>query len=393
MALTPQHHSLTYSLADQSFARGKSVGIFNVSIDLLHALAGQSPCPRLTVLANSSMRDQLTLPGSARVEVHDLALRGSLGRIWWDQFATYAAARRSGNEWLLLPKGFASFARPCPVRLAPLIHDVLQDHYDRHYPDELGRLEVAYFRASLRASLRQADVIFTPTQFTSREVQRVAQEKGWRVPPLVCCGEGFHRPAPSSAAERRDVVVLASRFPYKLTRQTVEFFSRWRRDNPSSESIHWIGSFPPGLELPALAGFRRHPRLPEREFRELMGRARVIVFTSEYEGFGRPPVEAVLAGACPVYSDIAATREVMGECGCRFDNGDYQSFAAALRQALATTPSQLRVWADELAARHNWEAVVDRILVALSNPPNPRLNGPPRKFTGTICHGGNDPQN
>jgi glycosyltransferase involved in cell wall biosynthesis len=366
MVSPPKYNSLTYSLADQSFARTKSVGIFNVSIDLLHALARRPQCPPLTLLANSSLRDKLALPTTVRTEFHDLALCGNSGRILWDQFAAYAAARRSGNEWLMLPKGFGSFARRCPVRLAPLIHDVLQDHYDRHYPHEVGRLETAYFRASLRASLRQADVIFTPTQFTSREVQRVARQKGWRVPPLVCCGEGFVRPAPSPITERRDVVVLASRFPYKLTRQAVEFFSRWHRENPSSESVHWIGSLPQGLQLPALPGFRAHPRLPESEFRQLMGRARVVLFTSEYEGFGRPPVEAVLAGASPVYSDIPATREVMSGCGCPFDNGDYQSFAAALRQALATPPAQLQLWANELLARHNWDSVADRVLAALS---------------------------
>jgi glycosyltransferase involved in cell wall biosynthesis len=366
MVLPPKRISVTYSLADQSFARTKSVGIFNVSLDLLRVLAQRPQGLRLTVLANSSLRESLALPATTQTQIHDLALRGSLGRICWDQFAAYAAARRSGNEWLLLPKGFASFARRCPVRLAPLIHDVLQDHYDRHYPHEVGRLEVAYFRASLHASLSQAEVIFTPTHFTSREVQRVAAERGWRIPPLVCCGEGFERRAPSPVTERRDIVVLASRFPYKLTRQMVEFFSRWRREDPSTESVHWIGSFPAGLELPALAGFRRHPRLPEKEFRDLMGGARVVVFASEYEGFGRPPVEAVLAGACPVYSDIPATREVMSGGGCPFDNGNYPSFAAALHQALATTPAQLRVWADELLARHNWEAVADRIATALS---------------------------
>jgi glycosyltransferase involved in cell wall biosynthesis len=146
----------------------------------------------------------------------------------------------------------------------------------------------------------------------------------------------------------------------------VEFLSRWGRENPSNEKTHWIGSFPPGLELPSLPGFRKHPRLPEREFRDLMDGARVVVFTSEYEGFGRPPVEAILAGACPVYSDIPATREVMSGCGCPFDNGDYPSFAAALRKALATTPAQLRAWANQLLARHNWDAVVDRIVAALS---------------------------
>jgi glycosyltransferase involved in cell wall biosynthesis len=345
------------------------VGIFNVSLDLLRVLARRPELTGLTVLANSSLREKLDLPAASRVEIHDAALRGSLGRMWWDQFAVFAAARRLGNEWLLLPKGFASFARRCPVRLASFIHDVMQDHYDRHYPSEVARLEASYFRASLRASVRQAEFIFTPTEFTRREIERVAGEKGWRVPRLICCGEGFDRPTPAPPSERRDVVVLAGRFPHKLTRLAVEYLSRSRRENLLEESVHWIGAFPQGVDVPGLPGWQRHPRLPEAGFRALMGRARAVVFFSDYEGFGRPPVEAVLAGACPVYSDIPATREVMSGCGCPFENADYPSFAAALRQAQAVTPAQLRVWADELLARHNWDVVAGRVVVALSQRP------------------------
>ncbi len=97
-----------------------------------------------------------------------------------------------------------------------------------------------------------------------------------------------------------------------------------------------------------------------------MATARVVVFTSEYEGFGRPPVEAVLAGACPVYSDIPATREVMNGAGCPFTNRDYQSFVAALQRAISVTPAQIHIWSEELIARHNWDSVVDRILAALA---------------------------
>jgi glycosyltransferase involved in cell wall biosynthesis len=365
MEASAQKNSLTYSLADQSFARTKSVGILNASVDLLRVLARQPRCPRLTVLANRSLLEKLNLPAATRSELHEGASSGGLGRIWWDQFGAYAAARRTGNHWLLLPKGFASFARRCPVHLGAFVHDVVQDHYDRHYPDAVPYLEAAYFRASLRATLREAKIIFTPTEFTRREIERVAREKGWPVPRLLCCGEGFDRPVSWPLAQRRDVIVNAHPFPQKLTRRAVEFLSRWHQENPFTESVHWVGLFPEKLELPARPGWQKRGRLPEAEFRALMSQARAVLYFSDYEGFGRPPVEAVLAGAAPVFSDIPATREVMGGCGCPFDNADYQSFASAFRRALATTPEQLRVWADTLLARHDWNAVADRILAAL----------------------------
>jgi glycosyltransferase involved in cell wall biosynthesis len=355
-------------MADQSFARTKSVGIFNFSIDLLNTLARRPQCPPLTVLANSSLLEKLALPPAIRTELHDPAVRGSPGRIWWDQLGAYRAARRAGSEWLLLPKGFASFARRCPVRLAVFIHDVMQDHYDRHYPRFVSRLEAAYFRASFRASLRQAEIIFTPTEFTRNEVGRVAREKGDVLPRVLCCGEGFHPPALPTASVRGGVVVLAGRFPHKLTRLAVEYLSQCHQENVLREPVHWIGSFPAGLDLPDLPGWQKHPRVPEPEFSALMGRARVVVFFSEYEGFGRPPVEAVLAGACPVYSDIPATREVMSGCGCPFDNGRYRSFADALQRAFSVSPQQVQDWSRQLLAHHNWIAVTDRVLEALRGP-------------------------
>jgi glycosyltransferase involved in cell wall biosynthesis len=157
-----------------------------------------------------------------------------------------------------------------------------------------------------------------------------------------------------------------SRFPHKLTRQAVEFLDRWCRENPFGEQIHWIGSFPEKLEMTSHPGWQRHTILPETEFRALMGRARVVLSFSNYEGFGRPPVEAALAGGCPVFSDIPASREVMGDCGYSFDNASYESFAAALGKALTVRPEQLQVWADKLAARHNWNIVADRVVSALS---------------------------
>jgi glycosyltransferase involved in cell wall biosynthesis len=98
-----------------------------------------------------------------------------------------------------------------------------------------------------------------------------------------------------------------------------------------------------------------------------MGRARAVLYFSEYEGFGRPPVEAVLSGAAPVFSSIPASGEVMGDCGCSFDNSNYESFAVALRRALSTPPEQLQSWANHLLARHNWAAVADKILSALAS--------------------------
>ena len=115
----------------------------------------------------------------------------------------------------------------------------------------------------------------------------------------------------------------------------------------------------------ARPGWRWHERLPETEHRQLIARARALVFFTEYEGFGMPPVEAALAGACPVFSAIPATREVMGGCGFSFENSDYESFRVAMNAALAVSREQVAAWAEELLTRHSWDRVLDRLVAGL----------------------------
>jgi hypothetical protein len=317
------------------------------------------------VLGNSTLQDAACWPGAATSRRHDCALQGRLGRIWWDQWGVYRAALDAGNDWLLLPKGFASCLRKPPVKLAVYVHDVMHDFYRGAHPGAVGRLEQAYFGRSLAAALRHGRVIFTNTEFTAQEVNRVAARAGLAPPPVVVAGIGFKRHVDVPNQGRRGIVVLASPFPHKRTVLAAEWMARWQEASGFHGDVDWVGGLPPGLSLPALPKWRQHGRLPEAEYRRLLAGARALVFFSDYEGFGMPPVEAGLAGACPVFSDLPATREVMGQAGFKFGNTDYESFRCALNSALEVHPILLAGWAEELLVRHDWARVAGRIVAGL----------------------------
>ena len=98
----------------------------------------------------------------------------------------------------------------------------------------------------------------------------------------------------------------------------------------------------------------------------MIRRSRVVVYVSEQEGFGMPPVEAVLEGTCPVYSDLPPICEVMQGAGFPFSNESEESFAAAMNQALLTPPDAIRQWYQSLIARHNWDVVTGKIVEGLA---------------------------
>jgi glycosyltransferase involved in cell wall biosynthesis len=282
--------------------------------------------------------------------------------VLWDQLGVYRAAGAEGHQWLFLPKGFAPVMGRCPVKLATCVADGMQDFYRHNYPRAVSRWARWYFLAGFAATVRRSSVIFTISDFTSTEVARLAKDLPGPTPRIVTIGIGFPKPTAAPGEKEGRILVLASRWPHKRTDLALRYLERWQATAGFSGELVWVGALPAGLRLPALANWRLADRLAEAEYRRLLERSRVLIYFSEYEGFGMPPVEAVLAGACPVYSDIPVTREVMRGTGCPFSNDSFESFALSLGNALKIPREQLNGWADRLHHRHNWDQVVGRVI-------------------------------
>jgi glycosyltransferase involved in cell wall biosynthesis len=354
--------ALTYSVADQNFEQTNSIGIFNLSVQLAETLAQRSEFEQFTVLSNHTLAGWLRLPPHVSVIKHDQAVAGRLQRIFWDQWGVYRAARQVGHAWLFLPKGFASFVSSCPVRLVTCVADANHDYYRRHYPGTVTPFRAWYFRQSLRGTIKHSRIIFTISEFTASEVRRVAQEEGLTPPVIRPMGIGFRRPMNAWRPKQNRLVVLVSPWPHKRADLAVDFLTRWQKQTPFSGTVELVGRLPACVRLPDIPGWKHHPRLPETAYRDLIAEARVLLYCSDYEGFGMPPVEAVLAGCCPVYSELPATREVMAGVGLAFLNTDFLSFARALDTALKVSDDQLRAWAEVLLQRHDWDRVADRVI-------------------------------
>jgi hypothetical protein len=364
----PKRISLSFSLAEQCFDVTRSIGLLNLSLGMLDSLVRHPQVDQVTLFSNSTFR-QLDLPPNVTVLQCEAANGRGLKRIWWDQFGAYRAARQAGHGWLMMPKGFVSFLRPPPVRLAAYVPDTMQDYYDRtyaHLPCSLAaRMEGIYLRRSLRAALQYARVIFTCSEFTSSELANLARRWGLTPPPLVAIGTGFAPSLLRSDGKDLSLVVLASPYQHKRTDLALDYLARWQKESGFAGRIDWVGSLPSGCSLPVFPGWKLHSRVPEAEYRDLIARARALVYFTEYEGFGMPPVEAIIAGTCAVYSDIPASREVLSGCGAPFLNQDYPGFVQALNDALATPETRIQEWTATLLDRHNWKKGGDKIVHAL----------------------------
>ncbi|MCX7590846.1 MAG: glycosyltransferase [Kiritimatiellae bacterium] len=356
---------LVYSMADQDLQGTQSIGIFNVSRGLMHALVRSEQVSRMVILANETLPLPRSLPEWISVQRRNLPLRGRLGRLWWDQVGVYAAADATGLEWLFLPKGFASFLRDCPLRLAAYVHDTIPLHYRERYPHVYRERGLWYFRRCFFGTLQQAEVLFTNSEFSRQCVLDAAARLGKKVPHVVVAGIGFDATQDLMPPKENLVVCPASPWPHKLTNRIVDFLEQWRVRSGFNGTLAMVGRTPPDMPRPSAPSWVWYERMPPEEFEILLARARVLVYPSEFEGFGMPPVEAILVGTCPVYSDIPALRETMKETGFPFRNDDFSSFEQAMESAFGATPDQILAWKKDLLTRHNWNTVLTRIFTAL----------------------------
>jgi glycosyltransferase involved in cell wall biosynthesis len=96
------------------------------------------------------------------------------------------------------------------------------------------------------------------------------------------------------------------------------------------------------------------PWLSDEEFHARFASAGMIVFPSDFEGFGLPAVEAMRLGIPLVISDDQALLEVTGGNATVVAETDAASLADGVSAAWATTPEQLE-HARQFADRLSWE--------------------------------------
>ncbi len=173
---------------------------------------------------------------------------------------------------------------------------------------------------------------------------------------------------------RRDVVMLGSIEPRKNAAAAIRAFqSLWAEG--ADVRLVMVGLLEPEslveqALLRSLAGEHRlvlWGALPDEGVREALARARVLLFPSEGEGYGLPPMEALRAGVPVIVSaGLPALDGLPGAGQIRLPTADAPSIAAAVRSVLddafarrlwdEASTLRLPTWRDFAAAVADWMA-------------------------------------
>jgi glycosyltransferase involved in cell wall biosynthesis len=256
------------------------------------------------------------------------------------------------------------------------IHDIIFPDMPGLVPAPGLALRMFFYRRAARLSRK----IFTVSFFSK---SRIEFHLGRSKPVVVTYSApqpSLLRPPPSPYRKNNSVIFIGNIKKHKGLGCLLEAFKELRREHPPGR-----GDFPHRLVIvgerdsfrtrdSALgralsgaedSGIEFTGRVDDETLRELLGNAALLVQPSLYEGFGLPPLEAMITGTRALVSDIPVFREIYAEFPVTFFRaGDVRDLKEKMRTLLDDKAggNQPLVLPVRLALKYSFEKTSSLIL-------------------------------
>lgn len=362
-------------------------GIFFVAHNLVKYLL-DDPRAALYIYCRADMRQVLT--GFLRQEFgHDFS--GSI--------------RSEGDDLADMHVYLSPYAPvPSHVRRFPAVicFTVLHDIIPLLFPEYFQAGHTGWFSELVR-SINHDDFYFAVSHHTKQDFIKYvpAIDPGKVTVTHLAADRRFfpdHDPARLQAVRQKYGIPEGTRYlfsfctlePRKNLIRAVSAFIAFIRKNDIDNFVYLIGgtawdNFIGRIEQ-EVPGFRQYAHriirtgyLPDEDLATLVSNAEWFVYTSQYEGFGMPPLEAMQCGCPVIVSNNSSLPEVVGDAGLSIDYDSLEQhveayekyyFDPALRRANAARGM-------ERARRFTWERCIGTLLGTMIEVDRRRHEQPP----------------
>lgn len=263
-------------------------------------------------------------------------------RILTEQFLLPKYVRKSGVDVLWSPGYTAPIRCFCPQ--AVTIHDL---QYKTH-PDDLSFLERKTLDFLVTSACRVCDAVITVSEFSKQEILRYNFAPVEKVFAILEGVDPFFSSPPhpgivnpvEKLTNQPYILCVAHTYPHKNVHILIDAFAQIANKIP--HHLVLLGKERRGenrvqQSLDALQCNERVHRLSTLEFSQL-GKvyrdADLFVLPSEYEGFGLPILEAMLAGIPVITTSKASLPEVGGSHAVYVQESTPESFANAIMDVI-----------------------------------------------------------
>lgn len=316
---------------------GKSIGIYNLALNLVRDLAAYEQKNHentLIVLGNAFNQKDFDMSGIRFIEIRNKNPRNKLTCILWELFEVSFYAKKLRADRVLFPRGYAPMLHW--TKESVIIHDMIPFYYHEQFPGYFNRLENFYIMWRLRASARGADDVITISEASKRDILRYSKVAPEKITVIynghtaVSCPEDLD----GGNTDGGYIVANTSALPHKNAVGIVKSYERYCQmtDQPLPLTIVGIGGIEPFASGCTVSGQITCIQYIESNeaFHKLIREARLFVFLPLIEGFGFPPIEAMQLGTSVLCSDTSSLPEVVGDAAVCVNPRDHEKAAQAI---------------------------------------------------------------
>ncbi len=258
------------------------------------------------------------------------------------------------------------------------IHDLLLKHQKNSSKTSTRNifyrnLKRLGYHLILRNAVKSSLKIFTPTQFVADDLEYFfpdAKEK------ILVTGEGCNLAIQEvgTMPDYKYLLYVGSAYPHKRLDLLVEAWPDVARLYPD---LHLVIAGEKDLFMNRIIKTAQEKNTERVEFLgrvedsvlvDLYKNAEAFVFPSEFEGFGLPPLEALVLGTPVISSDSRPMEEVLGEKGViYFKTGSKDDMIEAVKAVVDNSKSlrsKAKIAGIELAAKYDWNRVTEKVFLA-----------------------------
>ena len=259
--------------------------------------------------------------------------------------------------------------KPAGLKYVLQLHDLFQLTENNHHGSQLkARVYRQTDRFSIAHSLKVADQVWVPSQYTANETLRLFPWAAGKLRVLPHLVEGFAgEPADISALQlpERYWLCVGTREPRKNMAWFVEAWQTARRRYPNIPDLVLVGgddALHPNQR--SLAGLHVLRGISDEQLHAVYQQAERLWHPSRAEGFGLPVIEALSVGTPVAVATGSSLDEITPPDSPRFAPDDADALVrlmGVLSSAASEDPQPLKDW----AARYGREAFRQRIHAAL----------------------------
>jgi len=317
-------------------------GVGKALIELFRHLLPLIPGWAVTLYTNRN--ENIELPAPARIK--EIDIRGDRFNAW-ERIRLPIAALISRLDLLHCPSQTAPPLTPCPVILT--VHDLIPLRMD----DGWSAGEIRYFRKAMARSIAKARRIIAVSEFTKKDLlstfdipenkvdvvwwgvdRKVGQTPSEELWQRLCQEHGIRSPF---------FVAFGGEAPRKNVPRILKAFSRFTHETKGEFQLVLLGVTATGERRFSLImdqlGISKQVillgYLDDVVVCQLMRRSEALIYTSLYEGFGLPILEAMAIGTPVITSNVTSMPEIAGEASLLVDPGDSRAIADAMRECFA----------------------------------------------------------